>query len=282
MSPQSSNPRLDVNAKSFKAISLRARNLLALEENLDVDFKKSLAGLDSEDLVAFANSKHGGAILIGVAEEKLSHGRRRGRVVGCDVGDKERVGIVSRAHGCFPPIDIEVFIENLQSKRPFLRIEVAPGRDKPYCSSGGTYKIRGDGRNLPLVPSQLLQMFLENQSRDFVERFRQATTILDQKLVHLIRQANSLDNTLLGLEDGVSDAQSNSEEALTNTQVAEESLDELLGSTRAMHEKLDALLEKFEIENPETERIRAEIAAWEAIGKAHAKRNKSKKGSGKK
>lgn len=277
MNPQSSNPQPTINDKSFKRTSVRARKLLALEENLDVDFKKSLAGLDSEDLVAFANSKGGGAILIGVEEEKLSHGRRRGRVVGCSVGDKERVGIVSRAHGCFPPIEVEVFVENLESKCPFLRIEIASGHDKPYCSPGGTYKIRGDGRNLPLVPSQLLQMFLENQSRDFVERFRQATEILDQKLVHLIRQADRLDDTLLGLEDGVSDAQSDANETLVNTQAAEESLGELLGSTRAMHEKLDALLENFEIENPENERIRAEIAVWESITKAHERGNKSKR-----
>ena len=57
---------------------------------------------------------------------------------------------------------------------PF-RIEIPSGKEKPYCTAGGTYKIRGDGRTNTLFPGRLLSLFVEKQSELFFDRFREAT-----------------------------------------------------------------------------------------------------------
>src|SRR5262249_34970038 len=70
---------------------------------------------------------------------------------------------------------IQVIIEGASTKAPFLRVEVPSGKHKPYCTKGGLYKTRADGRNTPLLPPDLLAMLLEVEGRRFVERFKEAT-----------------------------------------------------------------------------------------------------------
>jgi ATP-dependent DNA helicase RecG len=48
------------------------RKIINKEENLEIEFKESLSGLKSEDIVAFANSKGGGIILVGVTRFALN------------------------------------------------------------------------------------------------------------------------------------------------------------------------------------------------------------------
>jgi ATP-dependent DNA helicase RecG len=194
----------------FRTLSARVKLLLAGEEGFDVDFKRSLSGLENEDLVAFANSARGGTILVGVDEYKESNGRQRGKIVGCPVGDKEKVGIINRAQNCIPPVEIEIFIENT-SNRPFFRIEIPSGNNKPYCTPGGTYKTRGDGRNLPLLPSHLLTTFMENESRDFLEKFRSATKELDTRLYSLMGRLEEVHGAVESVSSDVVDAQSSAE-----------------------------------------------------------------------
>lgn len=179
----------------FKKISDRAKFLLNKEEGYDVDFKQSLSGLDSSDFVAFANSENGGAILIGVKEIE-KNGRQRGKVVGCPVGDTEKMSILSKADSCIPPVETEVYIENSENK-PFYRIEIPSGLEKPYCTSGGTYKIRGDGRNNPILPRKLLSMFLQSESDIFVKRFQTATKELESHLNDTNYKVNLEMNNLL-------------------------------------------------------------------------------------
>lgn len=138
--------------------------MLARGEGIDVDFKRSAAGLEAVDIVAFANSKAGGAILIGVDESTGSSGRHVGTIVGCHVGDQEKRMILEKAHQCVPAISVTVHVEN-RAHKPFYRIEIPSGPNKPYCTSGGTYKIRGDGRNNTLYPTSLLNLFLETEER---------------------------------------------------------------------------------------------------------------------
>ena len=168
----------------FKGMTKRAQRLLRAEEELEVDFKRSISDLDSEDIVAFANSDNGGAILIGVEESVASDGRRIGRIVGCQTNEESRRRIYDKASNCSPPIKLFVFVENTKSC-PFLRVEIPPGRNKPYSTGGGTYKVRRDGYNQALLPNMLLQMFFELESSRFIERFKQATQNLDELIEQL-------------------------------------------------------------------------------------------------
>lgn len=155
--------------KIYQTISKRARQLLDGDEYHYVDFKRSPKGISSEDLVSFANSEHGGTVLLGVDEQKDKLGRQTGKVVGCEVSDAMKLLITSRALSCFPPVKVEIFVEN-NSDKPFYRVEVPSGTNKPYCTSGGTYKIREDGRNKVLRPDELLNLFIHSESEQFFDR----------------------------------------------------------------------------------------------------------------
>ena len=168
-------------------ISERARDLLSRQEDRDVDFKRQISGLASADLVAFANSPTGGTILIGVDEGASDNGLQRGLVVGCPVGDKEKLIVLNKAESCVPPIEVEIFVENT-ADLPFLRIEIPSGPDKPYCTRKGIYAIRGDGRTKALLPRRLLSLFLETEAEQFFTRFREATGALEASLTVLKSQ----------------------------------------------------------------------------------------------
>jgi ATP-dependent DNA helicase RecG len=146
------------NQRNFQGISKRARTLLSRGESKDVDYKEKVKGLHAEDLVAFASSENGGAILIGVREVAGRNGKQKGEPVGHPIDDDSRLQMMGKALSCSPPIQVEIFVENL-GHLPFFRVEIPSGAHKPYAANSGTYKIREDGRNNPLLPEQLLKMF---------------------------------------------------------------------------------------------------------------------------
>jgi predicted HTH transcriptional regulator len=123
----------EVEFAEFPIISDRANRLLSREGDLDVAFKKSISGLATDDLVSFANSKDGGAILIGVSRTGHRNGRERATLVGCPVGGKERLKILTKSNQCVPPVPVSIFVENCGAK-PFYRIEISSGPHKPYCT----------------------------------------------------------------------------------------------------------------------------------------------------
>ncbi len=164
--------------QEYKGISKESKELLSAKEGYDTEFKRSLNDLETEDIVAFANSDGGGVIFIGVEEIKQPDGQKISKIVGCPIGEEEKLKILNRAMSCIPPIRVDVVIENLDNK-PFFRIDVPSGPVKPYCTSKGTYRTRGDGRNLPLSPDRLLEMFMEKEGQAFIDRFRNATRSLE-------------------------------------------------------------------------------------------------------
>ncbi|MFC4354757.1 RNA-binding domain-containing protein [Chryseomicrobium palamuruense] len=165
-----------------KSLTERVETLLNKEEGLDVDFKRDRNGIKPEDLVAFANSPSGGTILVGVDEDINKEGKQRGKIVGCKISDGEKLALLGKASECRPPIDIEIIIENENTDKPFYRIEIPSGPYKPYCTNRGVYQIRGDARNNPITPEQLLNIFLEKNSSEFFERFKHATLELESNL----------------------------------------------------------------------------------------------------
>lgn len=196
----------------YKALSARAKALLKRSETFDVEFKESISGLESSDIVSFANSERGGAILIGIREVVSQKGQQRGEIIGCPIGDKDKLKILSKVNSCIPEISAEIFVENLNSK-PFFRLEIPAGEDKPYCTSGGTYKIRGDGITQNLNPTQLLNIFITKESDRFLKHFREATNVLglvkdlDEKIYKMdhdifeMRKAITSISQKLGIED---------------------------------------------------------------------------------
>ncbi|MGM0367930.1 MAG: RNA-binding domain-containing protein [Actinomycetota bacterium] len=190
-----------MKVKEFKGISDRTRQLLNTQESNHLDYKRSIEGLKCRDIVAFANSKNGGTILIGI-DEIENNGLQRGKVVGCHIGDDEKLKIISKAQSCIPEIEVKIFIENLDNK-PFYRIEIPSGKYKPYCTAKGLYMLRGDGRNNPLTPNNLLNIFLEEQGKEFIERFSYATKKLDQKLSKTKNQIESLNVNVNALMEDI-------------------------------------------------------------------------------
>ncbi len=188
-----------IKVKEFKNISPRARQLLNTQESNHLDYKRNMEGLKSRDIVAFANSETGGTILIGVDEIEYN-GLQRGKVVGCTIGDEEKLKIISKAQSCIPQIEVKIFAENLNDK-PFYRIEIPSGTCKPYCTAKGLYMIRGDGRNNPLTPNNLLNIFLEEQGKEFIKRFSYATKKLDQELSNTKNQIEKLNIDVKNLSD---------------------------------------------------------------------------------
>lgn len=180
---------------TFKTLSRRARSLLAAGENKDVDYKANVKGLHAEDLVAFANSSSGGAILIGVEEVSATDGIHKGSPIGCTVDDQSRLQIMGKALACSPAVQVELFVENTSDKA-FFRIEIPSGSHKPYCSGGGTYKIREDGRNVPLLPEALLKMFLDREGEEFRSRFSQATEGLESIMTDAAVSAEGLEHVI--------------------------------------------------------------------------------------
>lgn len=265
-----------MDVKEFRNLTVRAKSLLNAGEGFNIEYKKSLSDLSNEDIVAFANSDSGGTILVGVEEYKTSEGRQRGRIVGCPVGDKEKIGIVSRAENCIPPIKLDIIIEN-SNKHPFFRIEIQAGSDKPYCTPGGTYKTRGDGHNIPLSPSRLLSIFMENESHDFIQKFRATTRELEIRLEAVLYRLDEVHDSVEFVSSDIADARSVSDEATSTAEQVVEKADEISASSNALHEKLDVLLDHFKIENPDVARQKAEMEFWEKYFSNAEKGQKSTK-----
>lgn len=249
----------------YMTVSQKTKALLNKQEGLDVDYKMTVKGLESTDLVAFANSPNGGTILLGVAEIEEDNGMQKGKIVGCSVGDKERLFILSKAESCIPPVELNIIIENY-ARKPFFRIDIPSGKDKPYCTAAGTYKIRGDGRTNTLLPGRLLSLFLEKHSDLFFNRFREATKELGKNMQisnkffqkelkemvrKIINMEDYVESRLNNIQEGVENAETLSVESICSSEALLLELNKLRASfsgletsVRGIEEKLDLVLGK--------------------------------------
>jgi len=251
---------------TYKTLSSKVRSLLQGEEGFDVEFKESIASLSNEDLVAFANSPRAGTILIGVKEKKQDGGRSYGIIKGCSVGEESKRKILNKAESCVPPIDVMVIEENT-TRTPFYRIEISSGVDKPYSTSGGTYKIREDGKNKALLAGSLLSLFLSKEQDRFVARFRQATDALSksvgevrQQLLEELEQIDSALEEIFGsavnAQDDASEAMGFADETLGTVQHNAERINDLEGLLDICDSNLISLLNHFDLEDERSIRQR--------------------------
>ncbi len=211
----------------YMTISSKTKQLLVKQEGFDADFKMTVKGIQATDLVAFANSENGGTILAGVGEVEDKNSMQKGRIIGCPVGDKERLFILSKAESCVPPVEVAIIIENY-ARKPIYRIEIPSGKEKPYCTAGGTYKIRGDGRTNTLLPGRLLALYIEKQSETFFNRFREATKELGKDILAsdtLLQNAlNELRRKVLQIESAIGSNQN----SLEKIEAIDKKIDKLL------------------------------------------------------
>ena len=198
-----------MNQDTYSGIRRETRRMIDGWEGRTVDFKLTHAAVTAEDLVALANAQ-GGTLLVGVEEVNTPEGQR-GRIVGCDVSDRTRNAIVSRANGCTPPVQMALTCENMKRpNRQVMRIDVPQSGMKPHCTQGGTYKVRIQGQNAALLPQQLLAMFLEREGDTFLARFRQAALELMQQLEEI---ESSISGQLVELDMTVQQAVTAADEA---------------------------------------------------------------------
>jgi ATP-dependent DNA helicase RecG len=255
----------------YQRKSDRSRALLSKRECLDVDFKRDIAGIEQSDLVAFANSPGGGAILVGVDEIDGPGGTEVGKVVGCPVGDRTRLQIINKAADCVPPVEIELYIEDLAAT-PFFRIEIPTGQQKPYCTKKGTYTIRGDGRTVALLPDHLLSIFVAVEGDAFVKRFQDATQAVSESLAEVQHQVEertgsitmALDSLESRMQENLQSVYDVSDEANSQAMDIGTGIDDVWGRVVEIEDnvrhsyyeysrlstKLDAILEKLGLEDP--------------------------------
>jgi ATP-dependent DNA helicase RecG len=151
-------------------LSVPTAKLLSSSESSELDFKRDAEGVKHDDLVAFANSG-GGVILVGVDEETGKNGAQKGKVVGCEVSDRERNKIVSRANQCKPAIAVKVTVET-HGKFSMFRIDIPKGG--LHCTPNGTYKIRRDGQTDIIDPSAMAQIIVELERKRILYYLRAA------------------------------------------------------------------------------------------------------------
>jgi predicted HTH transcriptional regulator len=232
----------------YMSVSRKSKALLNRQEGLDVDFKLTIKGVEATDLVAFANSEKGGTILVGVGEIEDGNSMQKGKIIGCSVGDKERLYVLSKSESCVPPVEVNIIIENY-ARKPFYRIEIPSGKEKPYCTAGGTYKIRGDGRTNTLLPGRLLSLFIEKQSEIFFNRFREATKELSKTMLNsnsvfqeelqeillkILNMEYLMENRLDNLQEGIENAENMTNETACN-------FDSFLGAINKLKDRIKRL-----------------------------------------
>jgi len=163
--------------KRFKKNRQSTKVLLQQGEGNTIDYKRN-AIVDTEDLVAFANSESGGHLLLGVEEQTDEDGRMIGVPVGVVLDDALARNIQGKAHSCVPPIKIIVSEENGATNTPFVRVDIPPSKNRPHCTGAGTYKVRSLASNKPLLPHEILDLLLVRESNLFLNRFSASTQSL--------------------------------------------------------------------------------------------------------
>lgn len=220
--------------QEYKTLSKRAKDILRRPEGLDVEFKRNTKGVKSNSLVAFANSNSVGSILIGVDEKPSNKSLESGVICGCPITDSERLKIQNMAADCNPPIPLDIITENT-NKIPFFRIEIPSGKNKPYCTKGGEYKIREDGRSRALHQDELLAIFMNKEGEKFLSQFKKSVSDLEDKVKSMNSTIKSeIDNLFSGIENTsesisfqLEDILSEANESVSNSLETESTISEL-------------------------------------------------------
>lgn len=240
--------------KRLKSLSVTTRKFLDAGEGQLVDFKRTPDGISADDLVAFANAAEGGTILAGV-DEKTIDGSQIGILLGCSTSDNTILQLLNKAISCFPPVSIDVVIENLNDK-PILRIVVPSSPTKPHCTPKGVYCRRDGSRNRALHPGELLSIFLESEGQTFAERFESAAATISEEINNL---EESLANTIRSMSDQLGWAESNLDDTSSTIDTVLAYAKLIKNETDDTSSRLRALFRQDTREDPIRERERTKL-----------------------
>jgi hypothetical protein len=187
---------------------------------------------------------------------------QRGESIGHAIDDDVKLQIMGKALSCSPPIQLEIYIENL-GYLPFFRVEIPSGRQKPYSTPNGTYKIRENGRNGPLLPEALLSLFLDKEGEEFRKRFSGATGNLEvrmsealelvSRLEHVIsRKIEDIASTIGWAEDKAGDAANTIETVLGH-------VTRLASETKKHGQRIKSLILKTGADDPVKKKLESEV-----------------------
>lgn len=152
------------------------KRLMDGEENEEVDFKEDIPRDLADHVVSFANAS-GGYILIGVQEIVDNLGAQRGSLInnkGIALTDENKQRIQNYCENCREDLfsEMEVMAEENQDNCGVYVLHIPEGRNKPYCTSKGTYTIRRNGRKQPIYPRTLLSFVTQEKNlstQDFTD-----------------------------------------------------------------------------------------------------------------
>ncbi|MCF6221995.1 MAG: ATP-binding protein [Robiginitomaculum sp.] len=209
--------------KRYKTLTKKTLRLLDAGESDLVDYKIGIKGLSPEILVAFANSKGGGTILIGVEDGKDSSDKQIGIPIGHDSSDETLLIISNKASDCIPPIPHNIFVEKF-GIQAIIRVEIPDSLARPHCTKSGVYKIRANSRNASLQPNELLDIFMEKEASAFNTRFRKATSNIENNVALTIQTVSKLEETI---EDTLNDIMGDIGMAELNAEEATNTIDEV-------------------------------------------------------
>lgn len=144
-------------------LSKETKRLMNKEEDIEVEYKREIPSDLGKSLVSFANSKYGGFILIGVEETTDKHGRQRGQLYqgrGIRLSDENKTKIQNILSDCRDNLPAQVIEEEKQNGYGIYKIKTPPRTDKLYCTGGGTYVIRINGRSQAISPALMRRIIM--------------------------------------------------------------------------------------------------------------------------
>ena len=184
--------------RRFRTLRRGTQELLEQGEQLHIEFKSEVPGnlanqaAAGANLVALDPSSEVYTVLVGVVEEVMPNGARRGRVVGCRDADgnpsdldKLRLQVSQMIRDrVVPPPQLAIYEENTGTPRPILVLEIRP--NEPPHRVADKYQVRGVGGLQPLTQQDALAIFRSQRVQAWIDELESSNPLIAvlQGLLH--------------------------------------------------------------------------------------------------
>lgn len=174
----------------YQRLSGPTQTLLRTEgESERFEFKQNAVAVKQQVLVAAANAavlEHlpKVTILVGVQERvDETTGAVSGEVIGLGDIDRSTETITAYGRDTYPvPVGLRIIQENLNTRKPILRLEVWPTRP-PHYTQDGRRVTRYGASTRAITDEELVEMYLRREAQSFQSRFRETAEELIAELV---------------------------------------------------------------------------------------------------
>lgn len=176
----------------YKRLSGSTQGLLRTEgESGRFEFKQTAEAAKQDVLVAAANAaalEHltSVTILVGVGERvDETTGAVSGEVLGLQDIDRSVEKITNYGQDTWPvPVGLRIIQENLETRKPILRLDVWPTRP-PHYTQGGRRVTRYGASTRAITDEELVEIYLQREAQSFQARFRETASELIAELVEI-------------------------------------------------------------------------------------------------